>query len=305
MSETPKAERVLRLIRILRDNKRTVPQLANLFETTARTIYRDIEALEAVGYLVHCDERRRYSLAENPTTTRAQFSLEETGLLRHYLAALPAAHPLKASIERKLYLSSELIPLADELSDMHRATLISRLHAAITEGQQVRLVKYHSNNSSSIEDRLVEPLSLSDDFATLSAFELGSQKQKTFKLARIEDVEILGPGSSNRPETHELDLFGFSGPVPLPVVIRLSFRAHRLLHEEFPASRAYLTYKYPGDNFPWEFRYLVRDYRGLGRFLLGLPGEVQVVESEALREFLLEKAEQGLAHLTRLSPTTE
>ncbi len=293
MSETPKAERVLRLIRLLRERKRSIPQLADLLETIPRTIYRDIEALKNVGYLIHRDEKHRYSLDENPTTTRAQFSIEETRLIREHLSALPATHPLKTSIERKLYLSSELIPLADELTDLHRGTLISRLNAAIAGGRQVRLVKYHSNNSASVEDRLVEPVSLTDDYAILNAYEPASQKQKTFKLARMEDVEVLGTSCASQPDADELDLFGFSGPAPLPVVVRLSFLAHRLLHEEFPASRGYLTMKNKDEPYPWEFRYLVRDFRGIGRFLLGLPGEVQVVEPAALRGFLREKGERG------------
>jgi proteasome accessory factor C len=293
MSEIPKAERVLRLIRLLRERKRTVPQLANLLETSSRNVYRDIKALENVGYVIHCDATHRYSLEEHPTANRTQFSLEETRLIREYLSALPPVHPLKASIERKLYLSSELIPLADELADKHRGALISRLNAALADGLQVLLHKYHSNNSASIEDRLVEPISLTDDYTILNAFEVASQKQKTFKLARIEDVEVLSAPCTNQPDSDELDFFGFSGPTPLPVVVRLSFTAHRLLHEEFPTSRGYMTMKYKDEPYPWEFRYVVRDFRGIGRFLLGLPGEVRVVEPEALREFLRGKGERG------------
>lgn len=293
VSEIPKAERVLRLIRLLHEGKRAVPHLANLLQTSTRNVYRDLEALENVGYFLHCDDEHRYSLDENPTATRTQFSLEETRLIREHLSALPTIHPLKASIERKLYLSSELIPLADELADKHRGTLISRINNALTEGRQIRLVKYHSNNSSTVEDRLVEPISLTEDYAILNAFELASNKQKTFKLARMEDVEVLDTANAHATDSEELDFFGFSGPVPLPVVIRLSFLAHRLLHEEFPASRGYLSHKFKDEPFPWEFRYFVRDFRGIGRFLLGLPGEVQVVESEALRGFLGKRAGRG------------
>ncbi|GAB2797088.1 hypothetical protein GCM10027275_48100 [Rhabdobacter roseus] len=293
MNEIPKAERVLRLIRLLRERKSTVKQLALLLNTIPRNVYRDLEAVQNIGYRLHADEDSRYSLEAEPTASKTQFSLEETRLLRQHLAALPPSHPLKTSIERKLYLSSELLPLADELADKHRATLISRLNRAIAEARQVRLVKYHSSHSSTVADRLVEPLSLSDDFATLNAFELVSQKQKTFKIARVEEVEVLSATKEHREESVELDLFGFSGPVALPTVIRLSFLAYRLLFEEFPASRAYLTLQDKGARFPYEFRYLVRDFRGIGRFLLGMVGEVEVVEPEELRVFLREKVEKG------------
>lgn len=232
MTEVPKAERILRLIRILRNSRKTVPQLAALLDAHPRSIYRDLEALQNVGYLLRKDDKNRYSLEENPT-------------------------------------------------------------AANGEGRQVQLVKYHSNNSATVEDRVVEPISLTEDYAILNAYEIASQKQKTFKLTRMEDVVLLASASTPRSESEELDFFGFSGPKPLPIVIRLSFLAHRLLHEEYPAARAYLALKHPGTQFPWEFRYLVRDFRGLSRFILGLPGEVQVVESEELREFLRGRVERG------------
>lgn len=289
MAEIPKAERILRLIRLLRERKRTVLQLAGLLGTIPRNVYRDLKDVENIGYQLYCDSEARYSLETEPTASRTVFTLEETSLLRQHLAALSPAHPLKASIERKLYLSSELLPLADELADKHRATLISRLNRAIGEGRQIRLIKYNSSNSSSIADRTVEPISLTDDFSTLNAYELATQKQKTYKIARMEDVEILKTAKVHHEESVELDLFGFSGHIELPVLIRLSFMAYRLLFEEFPVSRAYLILKDRGTSYPYEFRYMVRDFRGIGRFILGLAGEVEVLESEELRAFLREK----------------
>lgn len=290
MFEIPKAERILRLIRLLNERKRTVRQLAELLSTIPRNVYRDLDNIRNVGYLIHCDEESRYALEENPAASRAHFTIEETKLIRQHLSALSTVHPLKSSIERKLYLSSELIPLADELSDKHRAVMISRINSAILESKQIRLVRYHSNNSSTIEDRIVEPISLSDDFAILNAFEVSSQKQKTFKVARLEDVQVLISDNESRMESQELDIFGFSGSELLPVVIRLSFLAYQLLFEEFPSSRAYLVLKGKDEKFPYEFRGEVRDFRGIGRYILGLPGEIQIANSPGLKEYLKERA---------------
>ena len=44
MNEIPKAERVLKLIRLLRERKRTVKQLAESLRTHERSIYRDLKA---------------------------------------------------------------------------------------------------------------------------------------------------------------------------------------------------------------------------------------------------------------------
>jgi predicted DNA-binding transcriptional regulator YafY len=36
----------------------------------------------------------------------------------------------------------------------------------------------------------------------------------------------------------------------------------------------------------------VQDWKGVGRFIMGLPGEVEVVEPEELREYLRERVKQ-------------
>jgi len=293
MAEIHKSERIFRLIRLLRERKRTAKQLSEVLSSHIRNIYRDLEDIKAFGYQVFCDEQSRYGLETSEAGSRTHFTLEETRLIREHLSALPNVHPLKSSIERKLYLSSELIPLADELADKHRGIMISRINAAMASGCQIRLVRYHSNNSASEEDRVVEPISLTEDYAILNAFEVKSQKQKTFKLARMEDVQILNGISANKKSSLELDMFGFTGPEPMPVQIQLSFIAHRLLFEEYPASRAYFSLKADNEKYPYQFKYEVRDYRCIGRFLLGLPGEVLVAEPAGLREYLRERAGLG------------
>lgn len=189
MAEVPKADRVFRIIRILHERKKTVKQLAEILSTGIRNIYRDLEDLKGLGYLLVCDEHARYQLAENGNGHRTSFTLEESKLIREHLSALSETHPLKSSIWRKLYLSSELIPMADELADKYRATIVSRINEAIMAGKQIRLIRYHSNHSGSIADRIVEPLSLTDNFSILNAFEISSGKQKTFKVVRMEDLE--------------------------------------------------------------------------------------------------------------------
>jgi proteasome accessory factor C len=293
MAEVPKAERIFRIIRLLRERKKTAKQLGDILSTNLRTIYRDLDDIKGFGYLLVCDEHARYCLAESDNERRAYFTIEESRLIREHLSILSETHPLKSSILRKLYLSSELIPLADELADKYRGTIVSRINQAIMEGKRIRLLRYHSNNSDSVADRIVEPINLTESFSVLNAFEISSGKQKTFRVARMEDLEILSSNSDCKEAPEELDLFGFSGQVRVPVVVQLTSMAYRFLFEEFSAARAYLTRKAENDAYPYEFRAFIRDYRGLGRFLLGLPGETKVVEPEGLKEYLRGRSRKG------------
>ena len=209
-------------------------------------------------------------------------------MLRQSLAGVVSSHPLLVSIRQKLFLSSTLLPLADGLVDMHQSQLIERLAQALRDGRQVQLIRYQSANSNTIADRVVEPLSFTDDFATLDAYEPATSKVKTFKTRRIEDVVILDSPMTYQAPGAALDLFGWSGE---PIVVRLvlSNRAYRLLIEDYPLAKPYTAGRKDDSEFPYAFEVPVRDWRGIGRFVLGLPGEVRVEEPDTFREYLRER----------------
>jgi hypothetical protein len=61
--------------------------------------------------------------------------------------------------------------------------------------------------------------------------------------------------------------------------------AYNLLIEEFPLSEKYL--KQNDSNYIFEG--WVCNYSGVGRFILGLPGEIEVISPKELVKFLKEK----------------
>jgi len=52
--------RVLRLITLLKSRSKTIAELAESMETTTRTIYRYLDLLEEVGFLIDKDWNGRY-----------------------------------------------------------------------------------------------------------------------------------------------------------------------------------------------------------------------------------------------------
>ena len=282
--------RVFKLIRLLKQRPgRTIPQLAQSLEINKRSVYRYFEFLEEVGYLIDSDPAtKRYYLFEDETAGRPTFTEEEAEVLRQALAGVAPAHPLLGSIRQKLFLTSSLVPLADGLVDVHQGQVVQRLAEALRDGRQVKLIRYQSPNSNTIADRLVEPLSFSDDYTTLNAYEPASGKVKTFKTRRIEDVSVLDKVSTYKAGEDVLDLFNWSGPKKFFVSLSLTNRAYRLLIEDYPPARAYIDRRDEA-NFPYYFKGEVRDFRGIGRFILGLPGEVRVEEPEELKVYLRER----------------
>lgn len=140
VSEQAKLYRVLSLIRLLKQRPGyTVQQLARHFECDKRTVYRYLNLLADLGYLLDEDEQHRKFIFEAEPEQRAFFTAEETSLLRQALTTVEAESPLRESLRRKLYLTSELIPLADELLDVHQARVVQRLGEALRLNRRARL----------------------------------------------------------------------------------------------------------------------------------------------------------------------
>jgi predicted DNA-binding transcriptional regulator YafY len=172
--------RVFKLIRTLnRKPGKTVAQLARLLETSERSVYRYLHLLEEVGYLLDKDAYERYYLFEPENEkVKPSFEAEEADLIRDLVTSAAAHHPLKDAILKKLYLNSELIPLADNLLKTQVAQLVHRLGEAIRARKQAVLHHYHSPRSNSITDRLVEPMDFTNfALACLEKWSCKSQRR--------------------------------------------------------------------------------------------------------------------------------
>ncbi len=290
MTEQQKLLRLFKLIRLLKQRPgKTVEQLAQALQRHERTIYRYLNLLEEVGYEIDkTGDPVRYFLFEDETWKKPRFTEDEVELLRRAVAAIPSSNALLPGIRQKLFLSSTLVPLADGLVDLHLSQLLENLSLAIDKQCQVKLVGYQSTNSNTVTDRLVEPLSFTDDYQMLVAYEPADEKEKTFKIHRIEDVVVLDAPCQYRGGISPTDLFGWTGTEKIPVSLALTKRAYHLLVEDFPPARAFTGHR-PEADFPYFFKGTVHGFPGIGRFILGLPGEIKVLEPYELVEYVRER----------------
>jgi len=290
--------RVFQLIRLLKGPPEyRIPQLSQLLDCNRSTIYRYLKLLEEVGYLVDQDAQGYYFIFEaEADERRPHFSAPEAELLRQALSGLAADNPLRESLRRKIYLTSDLIPLADELAEAQHGRAVEQLAAACHQRYRVWLRRYHSANSDTCRDRLVEPYGFSRNYALLNAVDVETGQVRTFKLARIGRVEPLPTQVSTfAPAGEFLDAFGLAGTQPILVELHLTERAYRLLWEEVPAARSLLLPTRTGmaDNFAYQFRGEVASFLGIGRFVLGLPTEIRVLAPVEFREYLRERVVQA------------
>lgn len=272
----------------------SINDLVEKLGVTYRTIYRDLELLEQVGFFPEEISKGKYVIRGLDSEVQKfeknlQFSAEEAGILAQALASIPESNPMKKVIAEKMLAFSGMEDVLKVIIKTDISRNMEKLAMAIRERRQVRLHNYHSANSQSIKSRRVEPYAFSADGVFVKGFEHGPNVTKTYKIERIEEVALLDEkwkfevfhDAEVKP-----DIFGINGGEPQPVKLRLSMRAAHLLQEEFPLSAPHI---YKEDYKHYLFEAQCNSFIAIGRFILGLIDEIEVLEPAALIEHLNER----------------
>ena len=159
---------------------------------------------------------------------------------------------------------------------------------AIKSKKQINIINYHSAQSNNITNRNVEPFQFTTNYVAVWCYEIESKKNKLFKTSRIEQIEVLTKSwfFENQHQAMKTDAFRISSNDDFPIKLILNTRAYQLMIEEYPLTEKSIiklssnTYKYNGN---------VCSFDGIGRFVLGLKDEIEVLESPDFREYLCNK----------------
>jgi proteasome accessory factor C len=284
--------RVFQLIGLLKSGGRTIDQLARQLDTTSRTIYRYFKLLEELGFMIDQDFHGRYFVhreeGENPED---RFTLEEISILRQLIQSGASGHPLRGNLLKKLALHSEAKELPEQFLKLRVAKMFRTLSEAVENKRQVVLKNYHSANSQEITDRLVEPFQFGEGFQSVLALDTKDKQCKYFKLERIGEVVILDKPYKFQKmhEKTNTDIFGISGRKETWVTMRLSLRAYVLLREEYPLAQPYLEKEETVETKTYIFNGPVLNFKGVGRFVMGLADEVTILSPLEFKNYVREK----------------
>jgi predicted DNA-binding transcriptional regulator YafY len=159
---------------------------------------------------------------------------------------------------------------------------------AIKQQKQVVLKEYKSGHGRNIRDRLVEPIDFTVNYMAVWCYDTESQSNKIFKTARIKEVVVKENSWQYKPNHHKgiIDIFRMQSFEPIALQLKLSILAYNLLIEEFPLSQKYV--KKVDDN-TYLLTTEVGNFKGVGRFVLGLPNEITVIYPQAFKDFLNEE----------------
>ena len=277
-------ERVLRLIRMMRRPLRMSRlEYAAYLGVSERSVYRYFNLIESLGFAVVLDANGNPFIAGEDL--REAFTDAEAEWVQTAMEAMGSDNPLTHSVMRKLNMFSEQEEVMDALTAAGRAKLVGQIAEAIYRRRQITLIGYHSANSGTRTDRVVEPIEFVEHYATLSAFEVSTQTNKYFRLDRISSVESTDtPFAFDRDHVAaQPDLFGFALPADEAdrheVHLDLSMRAALFLRTEYPLSIPYLALSSQPGRFL--LKAPVADLRPVERFIRGfpMPGDVSVLSA--------------------------
>lgn len=295
--EQQKILRVFKLINLLRANVgKPVNRLAEALGTDKRTIYRYFNLLEELGFTIE-KEFGKFKITErveqDVQAFYGTFTDDEAAYLMDLLNKTGKKNLLKTAIMDKVRFRSDFQQSVSQLFNAHLGVFVETIGQAIKDKRQVLLKDYYSLSSDSVSDRLVEPVVFTHNFDAVYAFEVSSKEMKIFKMERVSAVKLTDDSFAYEALHAPLEqgLFGFTGKDQFFVKLRLSKKAYQLLMEEHPEAKPFTYIK---ERNHYYFEREVPELPGIARFILGLPGEIQVERGDELKAYLeghLKKAE--------------
>ena len=282
--------RLLNLMKLLSSNvDYTISELMDRLAISRRSIFRYLDTLRIAGFAVAKKGTNIHKLLSMPKeginlSNLIHFSEEEAYLLHNLIGALTSDCQVAINLENKLAALFDATSVTEIIGNKITGENIMRLRQAIDEKKQVTLVRYESGNTMSITDRLVEPIRFSTNYADVYAYEVSTGITKVFKISRISQVEISLTDWQHEHQHGkiETDCFRMSGNEDIPVTLKMTLKAKNLLIEEYPLSSKYISF----DGEHWWFKGNVKDLAGVGRFVIGLADQIDVVNTHQLTMYI-------------------
>ncbi|MEO8606248.1 MAG: YafY family protein [Chloroflexota bacterium] len=307
-----RTDRLLAIVLELQARKQVrAEDLADTFEVTKRTIYRDIQALDESGVPIVAIPGQGYSLVEGYFLPPLTFSSDEAIMLllgndfvgqnfdaQYREAAHSASHKILAVLPDKLrqeveYLESSIRFIA--LNGAFAPETLQKLRRAIIQHKTVGF-RYHARyrdgtpSANEISLREADPYALLHVGGTwvVIAYCHLRQDRRSFRLDRMEDVAVLNKNFTRPPD---FKMPRRDDEDERPIIVRALFDTEtarwvretpsffQVAEEQLPDGMLVtLAVRQPGEVLNW---------------LLSWGSHVRVLEPESLRAMLAHEA-QGI-----------
>lgn len=290
MHNQNKILRVLQLITLLKKQPaKSIRFLASILESTDRTVYRYLDLVKELGFELQKDHNNKFQIIGEDDYPSISFSKEEVSLLRDLVLSTGKDNKLKDSLLQKIYLQSELSIQGNHVLKANLGRMIEKINSSISENKRILLKGYHSINTQVISDRIIEPISLTDNYNSVCGFEVETKLNKYYNLERINEVVILDESQefNKLHQLDELDVFGFSerNGEKFIVELSLSLRAYILLKEQYPKIEKHINKELKSEKY--NLKVNVNNPKPITRFILGLNDEIKIIGSNKFKNYFL------------------
>lgn len=270
---------------------RNISDIVNHFGFSERTAFRYINTFREAGFVItnlngyyRIDkERTNYKISD-----LLHFSDEEAFILEQAIDTIDSTNKYKDRLKQKLYSLYDFDRVAKSITTGTESKNVLALKKAMEEKKQVILRNYKSGHGSSIRDRRVEPVDFTYHYSAIWAFDTGDKQNKLFRTSRIQSVEILTTPYqfTEKHKPGKVDIFRISSFESIPLKLKMNLRACNLLVEEYPMSEKYINQI---NNNEYLLETEVGSLDGVGRFVMGLPGDIEIIEPTDLKKYISER----------------
>ncbi len=287
--------RLFKIVYYLLDKgQATAPELAEKFEVSVRTIYRDIDVLSGAGIPIYAEAGRNggIHLMKGFVLDKAVLSKEEKQEILTALQSINFTKNISSSqtlqkISAIFNLSSENWLEVDFSRWGNKGTdneKFELLKSAVIQQKCIKIT--YANSYGTISERVVQPLKMSYKSMAwyLKAYCMEKQDYRIFKLTRIIDLEVLTDAfhKSPFPESDEVPNETYN-TVILDFPQNMSYR----VYDEFDKSQ--VRKRENGDLIvPVE---MPEDEWLIG-YLLSFGTQVDIIEPAYLKEIVAEQAKK-------------
>lgn len=202
--------RLISILTLLKSKRLlTATELAEKYDVSVRTIYRDIRKLEDAGVPVYTIEGRGYSLMDHYTVAPVQFTEKQANALitaQHIVsqskdvsfvndfndALTKIKSVFKSSVQEKSELLHDKIHVFNWTFEEFSSNALSEIQLAITNFNYVE-INYKKANDYKVSIRKIEPYAMysTNHKWILIAYCHLRKEMRSFRIDRIEQYKIL------------------------------------------------------------------------------------------------------------------
>lgn len=271
----------------------TASELAEKFEVSVRTIYRDIDALSEAGIPIYAEAGRNggIRLMNDFVLDKAVLSEEEKQEILAALQSINMAQNISSQTLQKLsamfnlrsenWLEVDFSRWGNKGTDNEKFEL---LKSAVIHQKCVKIT--YANSYGTISERIVQPLKMSYKSMAwyLKAYCTQKQDYRVFKLTRIMDLEVLKESFAKRsfPISDEE-----VGQCYCTIVLRFPQNMAYRVYDEFDNTQVS-----KGENGDLIVSVDLLEDEWLIGFLLSFGTQVDIIEPPYLKKVIAENAKK-------------